>query len=36
MAFLAEVGVAPAEPLGDGTAELALELDEICAVRLAL
>lgn len=32
MAGLAEVSVAPAEPLGDGAAELALELDEVLPV----
>jgi hypothetical protein len=29
MARLAEVGIAPAEPLGDAAAELTFELDEI-------
>jgi hypothetical protein len=32
VAGLAEVGVAPAEPLGDGAAELAFELDEVFSV----
>ena len=32
MARLAEVSISPTEPLGDGAAELALELDEILAV----
>lgn len=32
----AEVRVAPAEPLGDGAAELALELDEVGAVHLTV
>jgi len=36
VAGLTEVGVAPAEPLGDGAAELALELDEVGAVLRAV
>lgn len=36
MAWLAEVGVAPTEPLGDGAAELALELDKVQTVLLAV
>ena len=36
MARLAEVGVAPAEPLRDRAAELAFELDEVGAVVLAV
>ena len=36
VAGLAEVGVAPAEPLGEGAAELALELDEVGAVLRAV
>ncbi len=36
VARLAEVSVAPAEPLGDLAAELALEFDEISAVLLAV
>ena len=35
VARLAEVRVPPAEPLGNGAAELALELDKVCAVLLA-
>ena len=33
VAGVAEVGVAPAEPTSCGTAELALELNEVFAVR---
>jgi len=36
VAGFAEVGVAPAEPLGEGAAELALELDEVRAVLRAV
>ena len=36
MARLAEVSVAPAEPLGDRAAELAFELDEVCSVLFAV
>lgn len=36
MAFLAEVSIAPAEPLGNRAAELALKFDKLGSVRLAL
>ena len=36
VAGLAEVCVAPAEPLRNGAAELALKLDEICAMYIAI
>ena len=36
MTWLTEVGVAPAEPLRDGAAEFALELDEVGAVLRAV
>lgn len=32
MAWLAEMGGAPTEPLGEGAAEFALEFDEVLAV----
>ena len=36
VAWLAEMRVSPAEPLGNGAAELAFELDEVRAVGLAV
>ena len=36
MAWVAEVSVSPAEPLGDGATELALELDKVGTVLGAL
>lgn len=36
MARFTEMCIAPAEPLGNGAAELALELYVVCAVLLAV
>jgi hypothetical protein len=36
MTRLTEVGVAPAEPLGDRATELALELNVVCTVFLTV
>lgn len=36
VAFFAEMSIAPAEPLGDGATELALELNEVRSVHAAL
>ena len=34
--WFTEMGVSPAEPLRDGAAEFALELDEVCTVLRAV